>query len=147
MLFIMVGNMASIFTQVYIAKVTSIYNFFPHLLYTLPFTYLSLLWGLVDIFMAIFIWSCHRPNVQWGFCLPFSRWKSSNQSHFNLKSKIKISILLFGLPYQSLAVQNVGIHHAGVHKISENVLPCFDWEVANIISYSTRCACTWASPQ
>ena len=75
MLLIMVGNMASIFTQVYIAKVTSIYSFFPHLLHTVPFTSLSLLWAHVDIFMVIFICSCHRPNVQWGFCLPFSRWK------------------------------------------------------------------------
>ena len=71
MLLIMVGNMASIFTQVYIAKVTPIYSFFPHLLHTVPFTSLSLLWAHVDIFMVIFICSCHRPNVQWGFCLHF----------------------------------------------------------------------------
>ena len=53
MLLIMVGNTASIFTQVYI----------------------------------VFICSCDRPNVQGGFCLPFSRWKSNNQSHCNLQSK------------------------------------------------------------
>ena len=43
MLLIMVGNMASIFTQVYIAKATPIYIFFPHLLHAVPFTSLSLL--------------------------------------------------------------------------------------------------------
>ena len=133
MLLIMVGNMASIFTQVYIAKVTLVYSFFPYLLHTVPFTSLSLLWAHVDIFMVIFICSCHRPNVQWGFCLPFSRWKSSNQFHCNLKLKVKMSIFHFGLPCWSLAVQNVGIHYAAVHKIPEDVLPCFDWEVANII--------------
>ena len=133
MLLIMVGNMASIFTQVYSAKVTSICSFFPHLLHTVPFTSLSLLWALVDIFMLLFNGSCHRPNVQWGFCLPSSRWKSSNQSHCNLKSKIKMSILLFGLPCCRLAVQGVDIHYAGVHIIPEDVLPCFDWEAASII--------------
>ena len=133
MLLMIVGNVASIFTQVYIAKATSIYSFFPHLLHTVPFTSLPLLWAHVDIFMFIFICSCHRPNVQWGFCLCFSRWKSSNQSQCNLKSKVKMSILLFGLPCWSLAVQNVGIHYARVHKIPEDVLPCFDWEVADII--------------
>ena len=35
----------------------------------------------------------------------------------------------------SLAIQNVGIHYASVHKIPEGVLPCFDWEVANITFY------------
>ena len=43
MFMIMVSNMASILTQVYMAKVTPIYNFFPHLLHTLPFISLSLL--------------------------------------------------------------------------------------------------------
>ena len=43
MLLIMVGNMASIFTQAYIAKVTPIYSFFPQLHHTVPFTSLSLL--------------------------------------------------------------------------------------------------------
>ena len=133
MLLIMVGNMLSIFTQVYSTKATLLYSFFLNLLHKFPFTYLSLLWTHVDIFMAIFICSCHRPNVQWGFCLHFSRWKSSNQSYFNLKSTVRISILLFGLPCRSLAVQNVGIHYAGIHKIPEDALPCFDWEVANII--------------
>ena len=85
----------------------------------------------MDIFMAIFICSCHRPSVQWGFCLPFSIWKSNNHSHCNHKSKVKHTF--FGLPSWSLAVQNVGIHYAGVHKLPEDVLPCFDWEVANII--------------
>ena len=42
-LLIMAGNMASIFTQVYITKVTPIYSFFPHLLHTVPFTSISLL--------------------------------------------------------------------------------------------------------
>ena len=102
----MVGNMASIFTEVYIAKVTPIYGFFPHLLHTVQFTSLSLLWGHVDIFMVIFICSCYRPNVEWGFCLPFSKWKSNNQSNCNLKSKVKKNILLFVLPCWSLAVQN-----------------------------------------
>ena len=83
MFLIMVGNMASIFTQVHIAETKPIYSFFPHLLHTVPFTFLSLLWAHASIFMAIFICSCHRPNVQWGFCLPFPRWKSSNQSHCN----------------------------------------------------------------
>ena len=95
MLVIMVGNMASIFTQVYIAKMTPIYSFFSRLLHTVPFTSLSLLWVHVDIFMVIFISSCHIPNVQWGFCLPFSRWKSSNQSHSNLKLKVMMNILPF----------------------------------------------------
>ena len=62
----------------------------------------------------IFICSCHRPNVQWGFCLPFSKWKSSNQSHCNLKSNVMMNILIFGLTCWSLAVQNVDIHYAGV---------------------------------
>ena len=95
MLLIMVGNMASIFMQVYIAKASPIYHFFPHVLHTVPFISLSLLWDHVDIFMVLFICSCHRPNVQWGFCLPFPRWKSNNQSHCNLKLKVKMSILLF----------------------------------------------------
>ena len=124
MLLIMVGNMVSIFTQVYIEKVTPIYSFFPHLLHTVPFTSFSLLWAHVDVFMVIFICSCHRPYVQWGFCLPFTGWKSSNQSHCNLKSKVRISIFPFGLPCWSLSVQNVSIHYAGVHKRPEDVLPC-----------------------
>ena len=132
----MVGNMASIFTQMYIGKATAIYSFSSHLLHTLPFTSPSLLLVHVDIFMVVFICSCHRPNVHWGFCLPFSWWKSSNQSHCNLKSKVKISILLFGLPCCSLAIWNVGIHYAGVHKVPEDVLPYFDWEVANIIFHA-----------
>ena len=48
----MVGNVASIFTQVYIAKATSIYSFFPHLLHAVPLTSLSLLSAHVDIFMV-----------------------------------------------------------------------------------------------
>ena len=116
--------MASISIQVYIAKAMPIHSFFPHLLHT----------AYVDIFMVIFVYSCHRPNVQLGSCLPFSRWKSSNQSHCNLKSEVKISLILFGLPGWSLVGQNVGIHYAGgVHKIPEDVLPCFGWHVGNII--------------
>ena len=45
-----------------------------------------------------------QANVQWSFCLLFSIWKSSNQSHFNLKSKVKMSIFLFGLPCWSLSI-------------------------------------------
>ena len=66
----------------------------------------------------------------------FSRWKSSNQSHCNLKSNVKMSIHLFGLPCWSLVVQNIGIHYAGVHKIPWDVFPCLDWEVASIISHT-----------
>ena len=44
-----------------------------------------------------------------------------------------MSMLLFGLLCWSLAAQNIGIHYAGVHKIPEDGLPCFDWEMANII--------------
>ena len=87
--------------------------------------------------MAIFICSCNRPSAPWSFCLPFSRWRSSIQCHCNLKAKAKISILLFGLPCWSLAVQNVSIHYAGVHKIPGDVLPCFDWEAANIMNICT----------
>ena len=61
MLLIKVGNMESTLTQVYIAKVTPIYSFFPHLLHTVPFTSLSLLWAHVDIFMVIFICRYHSP--------------------------------------------------------------------------------------
>ena len=43
MMLIMVGNMASIFTQVYIAKAAPIYIFFHHLPHTVPFTSLPLL--------------------------------------------------------------------------------------------------------
>ena len=136
----MVGNMTSIFTQVCIAKVTPIYSFLPHLLHTVPFTYLFLLLANVGIFMIESVkaanenfCSVHRPNVQWGFSLPFSWWKSSNQSHCNLKLKVKMRLLLFALPCWSLATQNVGIHYAGVHKIPEDILPCLDWEAANII--------------
>ena len=95
LLLIMVGNKESIFTQVYIAKVTPIYIFFPHLQHTVPFTSLSLLWAHVNIFKVIFICSCHRPNVQWCFCLPFSRLKSSYQFHCNLRSKVKMNILFW----------------------------------------------------
>ena len=122
--------MASIFTEEYTAMATSIYNFFPHMLHTVPFTSLFLLWALVDIC------SCHSLNVQWGFCFLFSRWKSSNQSHCNLKSKVKMSIPLFGLPCWSLAVQNVGIHYPDAQKISEDVLPHFDWGAHNIIFHA-----------
>ena len=87
MFLIMVGNIASIFTQVYIAKMTPIYNFFPHLLYTVPFASLSLLWAHVDIFMVVFICNFHRPSVQWGFCLHFSWWNFSNKSHCSQKSR------------------------------------------------------------
>ena len=135
MLLNVVGNMTSIFTQVYIAKMTLLYSFFPYVLHTVPFTSLSLLFAHVDIFMVVFICNCHRPSVQSGFCHPFSWWKSSNQSHCNLKLKVKMSILLFCLPCWILTMQNVCIHYAGVHKIPEDVLPCFDWEVANIIFY------------
>ena len=47
-----------------------------------------------------------------------------------------MSILLFSLPCWSLAIQNVGIHYVGVHKITEGVLPYFDWEVANNIFHA-----------
>ena len=40
LMLIMVGNMVSIFTQVYIAKVTPIYSFVPHLPHTMPFLHL-----------------------------------------------------------------------------------------------------------
>ena len=41
--------MASICTQMYIAKVTPIYSFFHHLLHTVPFTSLYHVWAHVDI--------------------------------------------------------------------------------------------------
>ena len=123
MLLIMVGKMASIFTQLYIVKTASIYIFFPHLLHAVPFTSHPLLWAHVEIFMVIFICGTHRPNVQWSFCLPVSRWKSNNQFQCNLKLKVKMSILLFGFPHWSLAVQNVGTHYADVHKLPQHVLP------------------------
>ena len=116
MLLIMVVNMASIFTQVYNAKMTLIYNFFPQLLHTVLFASLSFHWANVDIFMVVFICSCHRPNAQWGFHLPFSWWLLSNQSHCNLKSKVKMSILPLGLTCWNPTIQNVGIHYAGVQK-------------------------------
>ena len=144
MLLIMVGNVASIFTQLYGAKVTPICSFFPHLLYTVPFTSLSLLWGPVDIFMVVFICSCHRPHVHWGFCLPSFWWKSSNQSHCNFKSYVKMNILLCDLACWSLTMQNVDIFYTGVHKMLEDVLPCSDWEIANIIFHEqlTMTVCT-----
>ena len=43
MLFNMVGNVASIFSQVYTTKVTLTYSFFPDLLHTVQFTFLSFL--------------------------------------------------------------------------------------------------------
>ena len=95
MVFHMVGNMASIFTQIYITQVTSIYSFFPHLLHTVPFTSLSLLWVNVDIFIVVFIYSCHDTYVQWGFCLLFSWWQSSKQFNCNLESEVKMTLLLF----------------------------------------------------
>ena len=53
-----------------------------------------------------------------------------------ISSKVKMSILLFGLPCWSLTIKNVGIHYASIHKIPEDVLPCFDWEAANIIFHA-----------
>ena len=81
MLLIMVDNMTSISTQVYIAKATASCSFFPHFWHTMPFTSLSFLWAHADIFMIAFICSVHSYNIQWGVYLPFSWWNSSNQSH------------------------------------------------------------------
>ena len=71
MLLIMVGNMASIFTQVYMAKVTPIYSFFPHLLHTVPFTSLSPLWTHVDIFMIVFHLQLSKTKCTVGLLLSF----------------------------------------------------------------------------
>ena len=130
----MLGNIASIFTQVYIAKVTSIFIFFPHLLYTVPFTSLSLfepMWTFSWLFSFATV-----TGSMYSRAFAFSRWRYSSQSHCKLKLIVKRSILLFGLSCWSPAVQNVGIHYAGVHKIPEDVPPCFDWEVANIIFHA-----------
>ena len=53
-----------------------------------------------------------------------------------LKLNVKRSILLFGFPFWSLAIQNVGIHNAAVYRTPEVVLPCFNWEAANIIFHA-----------
>ena len=53
-----------------------------------------------------------------------------------------MSILLFGLPCWSITIQNVCIHYAGVNKIPDDVLPYFDWEVANSIF---MCLWSWQS--
>ena len=113
-------------------KVTSIHSFFANFLHTVAFTSLPFLWTHADIFMVVFICSCHRYHVQWGFCLPFSWLKSRNQSHCNVKMKIKVGILLIGLSCWSITMENEGMHYAGVHKIPDDVLPCFVWEAANI---------------
>ena len=46
-----------------------------------------------------------------------------------------MSILLLVF-FSSPTIQNVGIHYAGTNKIPEDVLPCFKWEVANIIFHA-----------
>ena len=74
--------------------------------------------------------------ISMGSCLPFSWWKSGNQSHCNLKSKVKMSILHFGLHCWSFTMQNLGNHYSCVHKIPQDALPCFDWEVANIVFHT-----------
>ena len=109
---------------------TPIYSFFPHLLHIVPFTSLSLLWPMWT-FPWLFSFAAVTGPIYSGpsACLSLDE-KSSNQSHCNLKSEVKMSILLFGLTCWSLAAQNLGIHFAGVHKIPEDVLPHFDWEVA-----------------
>ena len=128
----MVGNMASIFTQVYIANVTPIYTFFPHLLHALQYTSLSLLWAHVDIFLVVFICSCHGSNVQWDFCLPFFLMKV--QQPIPLQSQIQSENEFTSVWFVLLKspMWNVGIHYVDVHKIPEDVLICFDWEAANI---------------
>ena len=77
---------------------------------------LSILWSHVDISIAVFIQSCQKLHLQWGFCLPFSLWRSNNQAHCNHKLKVKMSILLFGLSCQSVTIQNEGIHYVAVIK-------------------------------
>ena len=93
MLLIMVGNMASIFTQVYIAKATPIYSFSPHLLHTMPFTSLPFfqpIWASSWLFSFAAVTGLMYSGAS---AFLFSWWKSSNQSHCNLKFKFLVCLV------------------------------------------------------
>ena len=123
MLLIAVGNVASFFRQIYMAQVTPI-QFFLICCIQCHLHLYSFFWP-----MCTSLWLFSFATVtgpMYSVCLPFSWWKSSNQSHCNLKSS-------FGLFWTGLTIQNVGTQYAVVHKIPEDVLPCFDKEVANIL--------------
>ena len=118
MLLIMVGNVVSIFTQVYITKVTPIQFLCSFAAYNAIYiSFLSL--SPCQHFHGCFICYCHRLLCTVGFLLSFFLIKI--QQSFPLQSRVKsmMNILPFRFSWWSLTIQNVGIHYAGVHKIPE----------------------------
>ena len=65
MLLIMVGDMASIFTKVYITKATPIYSFFPHLLHTVPFTSLPFFESMWTFLLLFSFAAVTGPMYSW----------------------------------------------------------------------------------
>ena len=127
----MVDNATSMFTQVYAVKKTpthflSSFAVYSAIYISFPFQ------AKLDIFLDAFSCNSPWPNLQWGFCPPFSWWKSRNPSQCNLKLKVKISKFILWLSWWSFIIQDVGIHHAGVKKYHRTYLKTFDLEMANL---------------
>ena len=70
MLLIMVGNMASICTQVYIAKTTPIHSFFPYLMHIVLFTFLTSLESMWT-FSWLFSFAAVTGSMYSGTCAFF----------------------------------------------------------------------------
>ena len=140
MLLIMVGNMAShLYTSIHCKGGMPMYSFFSHLLHTLPFTSPFPSLRPCGHFHGSFHLQLSEAQCTSGACaFHSSRWKSWNQSHWNLKlkSQDEHTSFLFLPCWRSY---NTKCRHS-LCWCSQNArgmyFHCFDWEMANIIFHA-----------